>query len=191
MAALSSGSKASRAAAYAVLILLVVAGASFLINSRVGGVQVYDVYPTPSMVPTLEVGDLVVAQSVPFSSLHVGDVIVFAKPSSSGLCTDVDIVHRIVEITPQGLITQGDNRLTNPYPDEPSEWPPVPADCVKGEVLFSLPYLGDVSQAFPPPLNYILVAIIIVIVFLIEFVSGSRREEDEPPPAEGSAKPSA
>ncbi|MDG6925649.1 MAG: signal peptidase I [Nitrososphaerota archaeon] len=188
---MSSGSKASRAAAYAVLILLVVAGASFLINSRVGGVQVYDVYPTPSMVPTLEVGDLVVAQSVPFSSLHVGDVIVFAKPSSSGLCTDVDIVHRIVEITPQGLITQGDNRLTNPYPDEPSEWPPVPADCVKGEVLFSLPYLGDVSQAFPPPLNYILVAIIIVIVFLIEFVSGSRREEDEPPPAEGSAKPSA
>jgi signal peptidase I len=189
VAALSSGSKASRAAGYAVLILLVVAGASFLINTRVGGVQVYDVYPTPSMVPTLEVGDLVVVQSVSYSSLHVGDVIVFAEPTSSGTCLSTVIVHRIVEVTSQGLITQGDNRYTNPRPDEPDSWPPVPAACVRGEVMFSLPYLGEISQAFPPPLNYILVAIIIVIVFLIEFVTGGRSGEDEAPPLEATSKP--
>lgn len=189
---MSSRSNVSRAATYAVLILVVVAGASYLINSRTGGIQVYDVYPTPSMVPTLEVGDLVVVQSVSFSSLHVGDVIVFGKPSEYGTCTSTDIVHRIVEIVNGTLYTQGDNRITNPIPDEPEGWPPVPAACVKGEVVFAIPYLGDISQAFPPPLNYILVAIIIILVFLIEVVTGGKKstqdvEKDSP----GNAGPSA
>jgi len=176
---LSSRSNASRAAVYAVFILLVVAGAAYLINSRVGGVQVYDVYPTPSMVPTLEVGDLVVVQAVPYSSLHVGDVIVFAEPTDGGGCLSTVIVHRIVNITAQGIYTQGDNRFTNQRPDEPDSWSPVPANCVRGEVMFSVPYLGQVSEAFPPPLNYILVGIIIIVVFLIEFLGSGRRETDE------------
>ncbi len=60
---MSSPSKVSHAAGYAVIILLLVGGTAFLLNSRIGGVQVYDVYPTPSMRPTLEVGDLVVVQA--------------------------------------------------------------------------------------------------------------------------------
>jgi signal peptidase I len=177
VAVLSSGSNTSRAVVYAVLILLVVAGASYVINSRVGGIQVYDVYPTPSMVPTLEVGDLVIVQSVSYSSLHIGDVIVFGEPTADGGCLAIDIVHRIVNITSQGLYTQGDNRFTNPRPDEPLSWPPVPPNCVKGVVLFSVPYLGQISEAFPPPLNYILVGIIVVVIFLIELVGGGKKEE--------------
>jgi signal peptidase I len=172
---LSSGSKVSRAVTYAVLILLIVAGASYVINSRVGGIQVYDVYPTPSMVPTLEVGDLVVVQSVPVTSLHAGEVIVFGEPSN-GVCTSIDIVHRIVNITSQGIYTQGDNRLTNPQPDE---FDPVTTSCVRGVVLFALPYLGRISEAFPPPLNYILVAIIIIVIFMIELLSGGRKNGSE------------
>lgn len=187
-----SGSSVSRAVVYAVFILVVVAGAAYLINSRVGGIQVYDVYPTPSMVPTLEVGDLVVVESVPYSSIHVGDVIVFARPSEFGACTSEVIVHRVVEVTPSGLITQGDNRQTNPVPDEPNTWPPVPADCVRGEVMVSLPYLGQISQAFPPPLNYILVGVIVIVVFLIELVGSGRRDpEEESEPAGGDKAPSA
>ena len=178
MAALSSGSNVSRAAAYAIIVLLVVAGAAFLINSRTGGVQVY-VYPTSSMVPTLEVGDLVVVQSTSYSSLHVGQVIVFAEPTDAGTCGSLVIVHRIVEITAQGIITQGDYRFTNPRPDEPLSWPPVPAQCLRGVVAFALPYLGEISQAFPPPLNYILVAIIIIVVFMLELTTGARKEESE------------
>lgn len=186
---MSSGSNVSRAAVYAVLILLVVAGASYLINGRIGGVQVYDVYPTPSMVPTLEVGDLVVVQSVQYSSLHVGDVIVFSPPDGSGGCLNEVVVHRIVEITAQGLYTQGDDRITNPRADEPLSWPPVTANCVKGQVTFALPYLGQISEAFPPPLNYILVAIIIIIVFMIEMVGSGRREEKPSPTSPHRADP--
>jgi signal peptidase I len=172
---LSSGSKVSRAVIYAVLILLIVAGASYLINSRVGGIQVYDVYPTPSMVPTLEVGDLVVVQSVPSTSLHSGEVIVFGEPAN-GVCTGIDIVHRIVNITSQGIYTQGDNSLTNPQPDG---FDPVPVSCVRGVVLFALPYLGRISEAFPPPLNYILVAMIIIVILIMELLSGGRKKPEE------------
>jgi signal peptidase I len=174
---LSSPSKVSHAAAYAVIILLLVRGTAFLLNSRIGGVQVYDVYPTPSMRPTLEVGDLVVVQSVAYNSIHVGDVIVYSPPISGGGCEAEVIVHRVVNITSEGLITQGDNRFTNPRPDEPLSWPPVTPECVKGLVVVSLPFLGKISEAFPPPLNYVLVAAIVILIFMIELFTTSKEEE--------------
>ena len=168
---------------YATLVLVIVAGAAFVINDRAGGIQVYNVYPTPSMRPTLEVGDLVIVRVVPYSSIHDGEVIVFARPDAYGGCGSEIIVHRVVNITSEGLITQGDNRITNPRPDEPGGWPPVPAECVKGVVVFSLPYLGRISEAFPPPLNYVLVGAIVLLIFMVEFFSGRREEEG---PAETS-----
>jgi signal peptidase len=167
----------SHAAAYAVIILLLVGGTAFLLNSRIGGGQVYDVYPTPSMRPTLEVGDLVVVQSVAYNSIHVGDVIVYSPPISGGGCEAEVIVHRVVNITSEGLITQGDNRFTNPRPDEPLSWPPVTPECVKGLVVVSLPFLGKISEAFPPPLNYVLVAAIVILIFMIELFTTSKEEE--------------
>ena len=174
---MSSPSKVSHAAAYAVIILLLVGGTAFLLNSRIGGVQVYDVYPTPSMRPTLEVGDLVVVQSVAYNSIHVGDVIVYSPPISGGGCEAEVIVHRVVNITSEGLITQGDNRFTNTRPDAPLSWPPVTPECVKGLVVVSLPFLGKISEAFPPPLNYVLVAAIVILIFMIELFTTSKEEE--------------
>jgi signal peptidase I len=174
---LSSESSTSRAIIYAVVILLVIAGAALLINSRVGGVQVYDVYPTISMQPTLDVGDLVVVLSTPYSNLHVGDVIVFSPPNGDGGCEDLVIVHRIVNITSAGIYTWGDDRLTNQRADEPLSWPPVTSNCVKGMVVVSIPYLGKISEAFPPPENYILVAIIVIAIFMIELMGGKKQED--------------
>jgi hypothetical protein len=87
------------------------------------------------------------------------------------------IVHRVVNITSEGLITQGDNRFTNPRPDEPLSWPPVTPECVKGLVVVSLPFLGKISEAFPPPLNYVLVAAIVILIFMIELFTTSKEEE--------------
>jgi signal peptidase I len=177
---LSSPAKFSHAAGYAVIVLLFVGGTAFLLNSRIGGIQVYDVYPTPSMRPTLEVGDLVVVHAVAYSNIQIGDVIVYSPPIPGGGCETEVIVHRVVNITSEGLITQGDNRATNPRPDEPLSWPPVTPECVKGVVVVSLPFLGKISEAFPPPLNYILVAAIIVFIFMIELFAGKKEEESEP-----------
>ncbi len=176
---MSAPSKVSHAAAYAVIVLLLVGATAFLLNSRIGGVQVYDVYPTPSMRPTLEVGDLVVVHAVPYSDIKLGDVIVYSPPIPGGGCVSEVIVHRVVNITSAGLITQGDNRFTNPRPDEPLSWPPVTPECVKGVVVVSVPFLGKISEAFPPPLNYILVAAIVVVIFAMELFSGSKEEDKE------------
>ena len=169
-------------AAYAVVVLVLVAGAAFLLNSRIGGIQVYDVYPTASMRPTLEVGDLVLVRTVPYTSIHVGDVIVFQPPIPGGGCSSEVIVHRVVNVTSAGLITQGDNRFTNPHPDEgppQDSRPPVTPECVKGLVVVSLPFLGRISEAFPPPLNYILVAAIVLLIFMAELFSGRKDEEEK------------
>jgi signal peptidase I len=178
---LSATSKVSHAAAYAVVVLVVVIGAAFLLNSRVGGIQVYDVYPTGSMTPTLDIGDLVVVHSVSYDSLQIGDVIVYRPPIAGGGCQAEDIVHRIVNITSEGLITQGDNRASNsnPIPDEPYEWPPVTPECVEGMVVVALPFLGLITKAFPPPLNYILVAAIVLLIFAIELHGGRKEKQVE------------
>jgi len=168
-----------------VIVLLLVAGAAFLLNARIGGIQVFDVYPTNSMAPTLEVGDLVVIHSVPYTSIHLGDVIVFARPDPGGGCGSEIIVHRVVNITSEGLITWGDNRFTNQRPDEPLSWPPVPPDCVKGVVVVALPFLGRISEAFPPPLNYVLVAAIVLLIFMAELFSGKKSEEEAPEASQG------
>jgi signal peptidase I len=127
------------------------------------------------MVPTLQIGDLVITQSVPFSSIHVGQVIVYVKPDSLGDCNGETIVHRVVAITSQGLTTQGDDRLTNHSPDP---WSPIPANCVKGVVVLAVPYLGLVSMLLPYPWNYALVGLILVFVFLSELRPSGKEEEN-------------
>ena len=72
---------------------------------------------TASMVPTIPVGSLVVTEQVSASSLSVGNVLVFTKPSN---VSEV-IVHRIVSITRAGdgsilVQTKGDaNHAPDPW----------------------------------------------------------------------------
>jgi signal peptidase I len=161
----------SRAITYVLIVVVIVAGAQVLVGSQLGASPVY-VVVSKSMVPTLQIGDLVITERVPFSNIHVGQVIIYEQPTNpGGTCPDpggLTIVHRVVEITSQGLITQGDNRRTNPLPDEPYEWPPVPAQCVKGVVALAVPYLGLISMIVPYPWNYALVGLILIFVFISE-----------------------
>ncbi len=106
-------------------------------------------------------------------------MIVFQPPIPGGGCESEVIVHRVVNITSEGLITWGDNRFTNQRPDEPGSWPPVTPECVKGVVVVSLPFLGRISEAFPPPLNYILVAAIVLLIFVAELFSGRKEKEEK------------
>jgi len=157
----------SRGVTYVVVVVAIVVAAQFVAGDALGSSPVY-VVVSKSMVPTLQIGDIVITQRVQFSSIHVGQVIVFVAPDSAGACDGLTVVHRVVAITSQGLITQGDDRVTNPHPDEPGEWPPVPAQCVRGVVFLAVPYLGLISMLIPYPWNYALVGLILVFVFLSE-----------------------
>ena len=204
---MSLSKSVSRAITYVLIVIVIVAGAQLLVGSAQGSSPVY-VVVSKSMVPTLQIGDLVITENVPFSSIHVGQVIVYQQPTSAGTCPNPEgltIVHRVVAITSTGLITQGDDRRTNPYPDEPTQWPPVPAECVKGVVGVAVPYLGLISMLVPYPWNYALVGLILVFVFVSELrpseptrgrsgrtraaSSASGREPQGPSPSPGTSLP--
>jgi signal peptidase len=91
-----------------------------------------------SMVPEFSPGAMVVDRPTPADSLRVGDVITYATTDElSG--APILITHRIVEVRPSDtgptFITQGD---ANNSPDSR----PVEANQVRGEVWYSVPYIG-------------------------------------------------
>jgi len=108
-----------------------------------------------SMSPALEVGDLVIVQGVPPTSIQVGDIIVFDPPQESRT------IHRVTQIQtlPNGTIqfkTKGD---ANPTEDD---W--IQEQNVHGRVLYRIPYIGWL--ALDPTIPIIIIAIIIIIIFL-------------------------
>jgi signal peptidase I len=173
----------SKALTYVLVVVVIVAGAQFVLGNALGSSPVY-VVVSKSMVPTLQIGDLVLTEKVPFSSIHIGQIIIYERPTTSGTCPNPaveDIVHRVVNITSSGLITQGDDRKTNPNPDEPYNWPPITAECVKGVVFLAVPYLGLISMLIPYPWNYALVGLVLLFVFISEMrPPGKGRDEHDP-----------
>lgn len=128
-----------------------------------------------SMEPTLEPGDLVVMQSLPVLSVNVGDVIVYDPPCSA---TGFSVIHRVVDKTANGsLITQGDNRLTNPSPDIRLGIAsgPVTQSCLVGKVVFVVPYV-ELLTTLPYGLNYVLAVLVIIAVIYFEFGGGGGNE---------------
>lgn len=131
-----------------------------------------------SMMPTLEPGDLVIIENVPISKVSVGDIIIFNAPYLDG-CSDFTIIHRVVAIAPDGgLITQGDNRLTNPNPDELPGGPYIHQQCFVGKVVFVIPYVERIAALFPYPTNYALAALIVLLLVITE-LRGARAGKRE------------
>jgi signal peptidase I len=129
-----------------------------------------------SMFPTLREGDVVVIQPVQLSSVSVGDIIVYGPPCSTA---GEDIIHRVVAVTNSGLITQGDNRRTNPYTDQRTgiAISPITQECLVGKVVFVIPYL-DLIATLPGGISYILAAVIIFFVLLSELTQNGKEERE-------------
>jgi len=72
----------------------------------------YNTFTGPSMFPTLKPGDgLELYTYTNPAEMSVGDVISYPHPSGA-----VDVVHRIIEIKRDGVITRGDNNnMIDPY----------------------------------------------------------------------------
>ena len=130
-----------------------------------------------SMRPTLEAGDMVVLQFGSIGDVKVGDIIVFNRPISGG-CEDFTIIHRVVGVASDGeLITQGDNRLTNPNPDESGGGPYVHQQCLVGRVVFVIPYLERLADLLPYPANYVLAGLILLFVIFSEMTGAGGKKE--------------
>lgn len=85
----------------------------------------------PSMLPTIQPGDLIITQEVPVEELVVGDIIRFYQEGRY-------VVHRIIEIEENGndyvIVTQGDNVNA---PDDP-----INESQYAGKVIVMIPKAG-------------------------------------------------
>jgi signal peptidase I len=159
-----------------ILFLIVFAFLELTYTRRVDGT---------SMLPTLEEGDLVVIQNVPFSNLQVGDIIVYNPPCSA---TGSSVIHRIIEPSGGGFITKGDN---NPGSD-PSEGisrGAITADCFVGKVVFVVPYIERIAS-LPYGTNYIIAALILIAIIYLWLGEPAQKKDigsEKAAPSEGSA----
>ena len=132
-----------------------------------------------SMYPTLEEGDMVVVVSEPFSSIKAGDIIVYNPHCST---TGNSVIHRVIGIVPEGLVTKGDNNFATDQQGGIAAGA-VTANCVEGKVVFVVPYLEKLSF-LPYDANYFLAAAILLLLVASEIYSSRR---DRGAAAEASA----
>ena len=151
-----------------------------------------------SMLPTLEGGDLVVIQGATISQIHVGDIIVYGAPCSA---LGESVVHRVVNVTANGLITKGDNNpgtdqalLIASYQGHPQ---PIVQQCLEGKVIFVIPYVELLAyyidqNGLPQWFNYIpsmLILIIVIVSILREGEDDAKKRNESAPAKPPEASP--
>jgi signal peptidase len=134
-----------------------------------------------SMLPTLEPGDLVVIQGTTIGQVHVGDIVVYDPPCSAN---GFSVIHRVVQITSEGLVTKGDN---NPEPDQylhEIATSDITQQCLVGKVVFVIPYVEWIVTYMPGWFSYVPTIIILLIVLIL--LLREEKEEDKGPTPTGS-----
>ena len=157
-----------------ILVAAVVLLAVALVGVRIVGLQPYVVL-SGSMEPTYPVGSLIYVKSTDYKQLKVGDPITFL------VSEDTVATHRIIEVLPDEddpntirYFTQGD---ANDAPDGSS----VHYKNIIGKPVFSIPYLGYVSNYIQtPPGKYVAIsgcALLMLLVFLPDvFVKDEKKD---------------
>ena len=122
-----------------------------------------------SMIPTLEVYDVIVVEShTPFEDIKNSDIIVFFSPAKYERGEERVIVHRveqIIEEDPKVIKTRGDN---NPRSIQGTDFPITEREYI-GKVEYTVPQVGYVTKILQPPVNYIIIAIIVGVMVLKHF----------------------
>jgi signal peptidase len=121
-----------------------------------------------SMIPTLNVGDIILVRGTDPNTITVGTIIIFHSPYDYSM----PIVHRVIAISNDGnslsFQTKGDN---NPGPDGWS----VPAQNLMGVYVAKLPYVGLISLELRGPLGATLIILLVALIIAIEY-SESKHE---------------
>jgi len=150
------------------VILLIV----LLFAATYGGVEVLRiglhsdsplmVVSSGSMIPTLNVGDIIIVRGVDPQTVTVGTIIIFHSPVDY----EMPIVHRVIVVDKQsnGLFfqTKGDN---NPVADG---WR-VPAQNLIGVFVAKVPYVGLLSLELRGPLGITVIILLVALIIALEY----------------------
>ena len=159
-----------------ILVGIVVLLAIALVGVRLVGLKPFVVL-SGSMRPVYDVGSLIYVKSVDYKTLQVGDDITYM------ISDDTVVTHRIIEVLvdeddPNTIryFTQG---VANDVPDGTS----VHYKNIIGKPVFSIPYLGYVSNYIQnPPGMYVAIAagaILILLVFLPDIFADDEKEKEK------------
>ena len=157
-----------------ILVVIVVLLAIALVGVRLVGLKPFVVL-SGSMEPEYHVGSLIYVKSVDYKQLQAGDDITYM------LDKDTVVTHRIIEVLvdeedPNTIryFTQG---IANEVPDATS----VHYKNIIGKPVFTIPYLGYVSNYIQnPPGMYIASAagaILILLVFLPDLFEDDKKKK--------------
>ncbi len=115
-----------------------------------------------SMRPTIIAGDILILDKPDLSLIKEGDIVAYRSNN------DAIVVHRVVEVRGDILITKGDNNMNN-------DGGSVSRDNYSGRVIYIIPKVGVVVLALRNPL--ILTIMIVSIVLASLFIYYDRREK--------------
>jgi signal peptidase I len=173
----------------ALVVAIIVGGiltANVVLQTALGTSIPIVVVTSSSMEPTLHVGDVCVIQRISPDQYVVGnhdnrtgDIIVFDAHNIYPSLTE-PVIHRIVNRTYDNVtghyffMTQGDNRLTNQYPDG---WPANPwteDTKIYGKVILTIPWIGNIFLFIRGGGVWLIVLVLAVVIVLIFYEEASK-----------------
>lgn len=136
---------------------------------------------TTSMEPTITPYSVcLVTTRVRYEDLSIGDIVVFTRASDGE-----KVVHRVVEMTDEGVITRGD---ANRNDDGVSVTP----DTLFARYIMHIPYLGYIYVFVRTPIGVVtIVALFIALAVLNIATANARRKPDSHPYPGSSQGPSS
>ena len=129
------------------------------------------VVSTGSMEPAIKTGSIVFS-TLQNQEINKGDIIVFTSPDNK----EITVIHRVMDIEENEYTTKGDNN------ENKDSWV-VFKDDIKGEVIFSLPYIGYVIDFMKSPIGFGISigipALILILTFIKKIKDGINEEVDK------------
>ncbi len=170
-----------------------------------------------SMIPTLQIGDLIVIRgqdpgTIAVGMKPIGSIIVFRPPCCSPGANDPNylVVHRVIGLknSPQCgasvcFITEGDNNPQTPEGSDPWDVEGVPPNRIVGVYMYTIPipYLGssilsirsfmyDDATGAPRPQGLAIIFLLVIALFAFEVIEPSKKKSaPSPPPTPGQTAP--
>lgn len=112
-----------------------------------------------SMKPSFEAGDYIIDKMVDLKTIQVGDVVSYYDKS------DQIVTHRVVEITPQGYVLQGDG-------NEVTDTTFVTNENYIGRQAYSVSKLGTIMLKLSHPLVLVGISLLFLLMLIYQKFRG-------------------
>ena len=123
---------------------------------------------TGSMEPAINTGSIAFS-TLKSEEINKGDIIVFSSPENS----EITIIHRVKDIQGEEYITKGDNN------ESEDNWTVFQSN-IKGEVLFSISYLGYAVEWMKTTTGFITLLVLPgLILAILQFIKIREGINDE------------